>query len=105
MKYMIAYTIRRGGNLEEIEANAKSLLKAFAKWRPEEGLKVHAFVTDVSGGGGYVLVETDDPKAVATFTHKFIAWNDINVVPVIDVATSAEIAQQTIAWRSEALRN
>jgi hypothetical protein len=104
MKYMIEYAIRRNGNLEQSEANAKSLLKAFSKWQPEDGLNVQAFVTDVDGGGGYVLVEAADPKVVAMFTHKFIAWNDIKVVPVIDVAESAEIAQQTIAWRAQALQ-
>ena len=65
MNYMIEYSIRRNGGLEQIEADLKSLLKAFSKWQPEEGLNVQAFVTDLNGDGGYVLVEATDPKVVA----------------------------------------
>ena len=104
MKYMIEYTIRRNGlTYEQTEGNLETLLKTFSKWQPEDGLKVRAFLTAVEGSGGYVLVEASDPKALATFTHKFVSWNDIKVIPVIDVAESAEIAGQTKAWRSQAL--
>jgi len=103
MKYMIEYAVRRSGSLEQIETNTQTLLKAFSKWQPEDGLKVDAFVAQLDGAGGYALVEATDPRAVATFTHKFIAWNDIKVVPVVDVAVSAEIAQHTMAWRAQVL--
>jgi Protein of unknown function (DUF3303) len=103
MKYMIEYAVRRSGSLEQIEANAQTLIKAFSKWQPEDGLTVNAFVAQLDGGGGYVLVEATDPKAVVTFTHKFVVWNDIKVVPVVDVAVSAEIALQTMAWRAQVL--
>ena len=42
----------------------EALITAFGKWKPEEGLSVQAFVSNVSGTGGYVLVEANDPKVV-----------------------------------------
>ncbi len=57
-----------------------------------------AFVGRVSGGGGYVLVECDDPKTIHAFVGKFIFWNDCEVVPVLDVAESAASAAAALAW-------
>ena len=58
MKYMIEYTIRNTGlTYEQNFAGAEALLTAFSKWKPEDGLSIHAFVSNVSGTGGYVLVE------------------------------------------------
>jgi hypothetical protein len=37
---------------------------------------------------GYVLVEASDPEVVVSFTTKFGYWNDIDVVPVIDIGMS-----------------
>ena len=65
-------------------------ITAFGKWKPEEGLTVHAFVANLNNGG-YVFVEADDPKVVSSFVSKFFYWNDVNVVPVIDVADSVTL--------------
>ena len=46
MKFMIEYKIRTTGlNHDQNLANQEALLNAFGKWRPEEGLTVHAFVS------------------------------------------------------------
>jgi hypothetical protein len=104
MKYVIEYKLRRDGlSYEQTEENLETLLKAFSKWQPEDGLKVLSFLAAVEGSGGYVIVETSDPKALTTFIQKFVAWNDIKVIPVIEVAESAEIARQTAAWRAQVL--
>jgi len=52
-------------------ANAEALLNAFGKWKPEEGLNVHAFVANLVNGG-YVLIEASDPKVVASFISSSI---------------------------------
>jgi len=104
MKYVIEYTIRRDGlAYEQTEGSLETLLKAFSKWQPEDGLKVHAFLTAIDGAGGYVILEASDPKVIATFTHKFVPWAAIKAVPVIEVAESAAIAGQTAAWRAQVL--
>jgi hypothetical protein len=48
-------------------------------------LTVHAFVSNLAGSGGYVLVEANDPKGIFTFVSKYNFWNDVNIVPVVDV--------------------
>ena len=76
----------------------EGLLTAFGKWKPEEGLGIQAFVSKVSGNGGYVLVEANDPKVVASFVSKFNYWNDVDVVPVIDIGEAVQIGQSSLAW-------
>ena len=85
MKYVIEYEIRTAGlTYEQNLANQDALLKAFGKWKPEKGLTVNAFVANMNNGG-YVFVEADDPTVVSSFVSKYFYWNDVNVVPVIDV--------------------
>jgi hypothetical protein len=104
MKYMIEYTIRNNGlTYEQNLANHDALLKAFSKWKPETGMNVHAFVTDLSNDG-YVLVEADDPKVVASFVGKFVFWNDVQVKPVIDVMEAVPIAHSGIEWARNAVQ-
>src|SRR4051812_32029748 len=89
LKYMIEYTVRTGGLTHEQNfAGSGALLTAFSKWKPEDGLTVHAFVSNLAGNRGYILVETSDPKVVTTFVSKYTFWNDANVVPVVDIGES-----------------
>jgi hypothetical protein len=104
MKFIIEYTIRNSGlRYDENLANGEALLTAFGKWKPDEGLKIHAFVTTLAAGG-YVLVEADDLKSVASLTSKFTSWNDVKVVPVFDVSESMPIAVASLAWARSAAK-
>jgi hypothetical protein len=99
VKYMIEYSVRNSGlTYEQNLANGEALITAFSKWKPEEGLNVLAFVSKVAGMGGYVLIDASDPKVVAGFVSKFNSWNDVDVVPVIDVGESVSIGQASLAW-------
>jgi len=105
MKYMLEYEIRTAGlTHEQGMAGQQALLTAFSKWRPDDGLKVHAFLGKVAGAGGYVLVEADDVKLVAAFVAKFTYWNDIEVVPVLDVGDSVANAQAALVWAQAAAK-
>jgi hypothetical protein len=95
---MIEYTIRNTGlTYDQNFANSESLLKAFNKWKPDDGLNIQAFVANLANGG-YVLVEASDPKVVASFVGKFNFWNDVDVVPVIDVSEAVPIGHSSLAW-------
>jgi hypothetical protein len=51
MKYMIEYTVRTAGlSHNENFAGSQALLNAFGKWKPEDGLTVHAFVSNLDIG-------------------------------------------------------
>jgi Protein of unknown function (DUF3303) len=99
---MLEYTIRATGSIDENFAGSQSLLTAFGKWTPEDGLTIHAFVSNLAGRGGYVLAEADDPKVITSFVSKFNYWNDVNVVPVIDVGAAVPIATASLAWARSA---
>ncbi len=99
MKYMIEYSVRTGGlSHDQNLANQEALLKAFAQWEPEAGLEVLAFVGSLTGDSGYVLVEADDPKVVASFVSKYIYWNDVVVNPVVDVEEIVPINMDSLSW-------
>jgi hypothetical protein len=98
MKYMIEYSIRTAGlSHDQNLDNQEALLKAFGTWEPEEGLTIHAFVANLNNGG-YVLVEADDSNVVLSFVSKYFAWNDVDVVPVVDVAESVAVTTTSLAW-------
>jgi hypothetical protein len=99
MKYMIEYAVRTAGlSHDQNFANQEALLNAFGKWQPEEGMTVLAFVGRLDGDSGYALVEADDPKVVASFVSKYIYWNDVEVIPVVDVEEIVPINLESLAW-------
>ena len=98
MKYMVDYSFRMTGAHQQNLGNAESLLRAFGKWKPEEGLNVLAFVTNLADSGGYALVEAADPKTVFAFVAKFSAWVESRVVPVVDVGDSVTLGHAALAW-------
>ena len=105
MKYMIEYTVRNSGlTYEQNFASSEALLNAFGKWKPEEGLNILAFVANLANGG-YVLIEAADPKVVAAFLSKFNFWNDVKVVPVVDVGESVSIAASSLDWARNASKS
>ena len=61
-------------------------------------MSIQAFVENLSGTAGYCLVEANDPKVVTSFVSKFNYWNDIDVVPVIDVSEAVSIGHSSLAW-------
>jgi len=104
MKYLIEYKIRTTGlTYEQNIANSQALLTAFAKWKPDAGLNVLAFLSKIAGAGGYVLVETDDAKIVQSFVAKFNFWNDIEVIPVNDIGEAVPVAHAALGWAREAV--
>jgi Protein of unknown function (DUF3303) len=99
VKYMIEYTIRSAGlTYDQNLTGAEAILTAFGKWKPEEGLSIQAFVENLSGNAGYVLVEANDPEVVYSFVSKFSFWNDIDVVPVIDIGEAVPLTQSSVEW-------
>jgi Protein of unknown function (DUF3303) len=85
--------------------NGEALLTAFGKWQPEEGLTVHAFVSNLAGHGGYCLVEASDPKVIVAFVSKYNFWNDVKVVPVVDVGEAVPVVATSLAWARSASKS
>jgi prophage DNA circulation protein len=99
VKYVLEYKIRTAGlSHDQNFGNQEALINAFGKWKPGEGLTVHAFVGNLAGDGGYVLVEAAEPGVVQSFVSKFTYRNDIEVVPVVAVAEAVTAATESLAW-------
>ena len=106
MKYMIEYTIRSAGLTNEQNfANSEALLNAFGKWKPEDGLAIYAFVSNLGGNGGYFLVDAGDPEVIVSFVSKYNFWNDVNVVPVVDVSEVVPVVQTSLGWARSASKS
>ena len=99
MKYFLSWTPRGGGSGTEAEEEAKRSLAAFSKWSPPEGVTFHQFLSRLDTGGGYAVVEADDPLLVAEGPAKFAPWFSFEVVPVVDIMDSIPVAQEAIAFR------
>ena len=63
MKYVIEWHPRGGGVAAENLASTKRSLDVLAKWTP--GGTMLQFVNRIDGGGGFAVVESDDPAVVA----------------------------------------
>ena len=70
MKYMLEYKIGAAGLTHDQNfAGSEGLLNAFGKWKPEDGLTVHAFVSNLAGNGGYwsCIIQIDRGTACSTY--------------------------------------
>ncbi len=76
MKYVISFTPRVGGSPADIEVAEKRSMDVFSKWTPPAGVTFHQFLSRLDTGGGYAVVESDDPKLVAEGPAKFAPWFD-----------------------------
>jgi hypothetical protein len=99
MKYLVTWKARSGGAGAQTEEDAKRLLQLFSKWSPAPDATFHQFVERLSGDGGYAIVETDNPTAVMEGPSKFGTYLDFEVIPVVDIMESVQVAQEGIEFR------
>lgn len=99
MKYVVSWTPRAGGSAEENEGLVERSLAAFAKWSVPEDATFLQFVSRLDGGGGFAVVETDNPASVADGPSKFGPFFEFSVMPVVDVTEGVALVQQGIEFR------
>src|SRR5688572_17943178 len=81
MKYVISW-IARPNVTEETEARG---LKVFSKWTPSSDVTFEQFLGRVDGQGGYAVVTTDNPSAIARDMAIFGTWFEMSVIPVLEI--------------------
>ena len=94
MKYVITWTPRASIT----EESAARSLQVFGKWTPHEGATFKEFLSRVDGRGGFAVVETDDPALVLRDTALFGSWFDFSVHPVLEIADTAMIDAEAVAF-------
>jgi hypothetical protein len=99
MKYVVSFRPRQGGSPADIEVAEKRSMDVFSKWTPPEGVTFHQFLARLDTGGGYAVVESDNPMLVAEGPAKFAPWFDFEVTPVVDMTEAITVAQEAIDFR------
>jgi hypothetical protein len=61
---------------------------------PPAGAKLIHRHTRADFSGGYILLESEDPKAMAAFAHNWGDLMELNIVPVLDDAELMEVLQR-----------
>lgn len=96
MKYVIQWETRQNAS-EELQARG---LQVFSKWSPSEKVNFLQFVGRVDGRGGFAVVETDDPTAIARDMAIFGPFFDFSVIPVLDIQETASIGGSALEFRA-----
>jgi hypothetical protein len=99
MKYMVSWTWKAGGSGTENEETLKRALAVFSKWSPPEDSTFLQFLNRLDGGGGYAVVETDSPTALAEGPAKFGTYLDYQIVPVMDMMESIPTINEGAEFR------
>jgi len=99
MKYVVSFTPRPGGSAADTELAEKRSLEVFSKWAPPEGVTFHQFLARLDTGGGFAVVESDNPMLVAEGPAKFGPWFAFEVIPVLDMPEAMPIVQEAIDFR------
>lgn len=97
MKFVTTWTARDNGSGGE-EA-AKRGLELFSKWSPPDGVTFLQFVGRLDGNGGFAVLETDDAANLGEASSKFGPYFEFHIYPVLDIADTAAMGGEGIAWR------
>jgi Protein of unknown function (DUF3303) len=99
MKFVVSITFRLNGSAAENEASTRRILDVYSKWTPPASMTFHQFVSRVDGGGGFAVVETDNPADLMETSGKFGPFAEYVIHPVVDIADGVRAAQEAIEFR------
>jgi hypothetical protein len=94
MKYAVSWEARPNTT----EESFKRSLAAFGKWSPTHPENFQVFLGRVDGNGGFAVVESDDPSEIAHDIAPFLPWLEFHVYPCLDIADSAAIEADAVAF-------
>ena len=91
MKFVLSYTLRAGGSIEERVTAGEAAQKLLANWAPSDTATIHQWLQRCDGNGGFAVVENDDPADLFRDLAVWAPWLDFEVVPVLDIADATPI--------------
>jgi hypothetical protein len=99
MKYVVAWPHRLNGTAAENDESPRRGLAAYSKWSQPQTTTYHQFVGRIDGGGGFAVVESDNPADLVETTSQFATILDYQIYPVVDIAEAAHALQQGVEFR------
>jgi Protein of unknown function (DUF3303) len=96
MKFVLSYTVRAGGSVEERVTGGEAAQKLLANWSPSDKTTIQQWVQRCDGNGGFAVVETDDQAELFRDLAVWAPWLDFDVVPVIDIGDATPITQEAL---------
>ncbi len=96
MKYVVTWEAP-AQQTEEAYARA---FKVFERKPKRRELKYHQMFGRIDNRGGYMIVETDDPAALAREAAAFATVGACVITPVMDIAEFAQIGKEAMEFRA-----
>lgn len=96
MKFVLAYTLRPGGSLNDRLEAAERSQKLLANWQPSKAATIHQWVNRCDGNGGFAVVENDDANELLRDLATWSPWLEFSVYPVVDIADAIGLQQDAI---------
>ena len=96
MKFVLSYTLRAGGSVEERVTGGEAAQKLLANWAPSDTGTIHQWVQRCDGNGGFAVVENDNQADLFRDLAVWAPWLDFEVVPVLDIADATPIQSDAL---------
>jgi hypothetical protein len=96
MKFVLSYTLRAGGSVEERVRGGEAAQKLLANWAPSDTATIHQWVQRCDGNGGFAVIETDSQADLFRDLAAWAPWLDFEAVPVLDIADATPITQEAL---------
>lgn len=98
-KYVMTWKPHTSGSAADNEASVKRSLSVFSSWSPSAELEFHEFLTRADGQGGFAVVSTDDIATAMREIAKFTAYNEFELVPVLEINDGIGLLADAVAFR------
>ncbi len=99
MKYLVSWKYRFNGSAKENEESARRGLAVFSKWQPSATATYHQFLGRLDGGGGFAVVETENPADLAEASSKFGFIAEYEIHPVAEIGEAVQSLQEGVEFR------
>jgi hypothetical protein len=99
MLFVVTWKNRSGASAVDNEATAARVLEVFAKWSPPSELTFHQFLGRLDATGGFAVVETTNPDALADAPAKFGTYLDFEIIPVDVITETTRLLAEGVEFR------
>jgi hypothetical protein len=96
MKFVLSYTVRTGGSIEERVTAGEAAQKLLTNWAPSDKATIREWVQRCDGNGGFAIVEQDDPAELYRDLGTWSPWLEFQAFPVVDIGDTNAIQQEVL---------